>query len=390
MKMQRLAIAAVVLATLVVLLVVLAQKREQSSRSVLVERVGELPDIAGEKLTEIKITSPKNGVVVLSKQDDSWRVTVPLDSDVDTSAVDSLVEKLDGLETSGIAASNPENHELLGVTEAKAVQVEAKAGSEAVAHLLVGEYRGGATMVRLAGEDAVVSVRGSLTYAFDKPVKNWRRRQVTNIETDNVEKAVFVNGKRTYTFLNKGERKWERDPSEKTIKDLASSSVRLFVQSIANLRAVDFAEPELTLEAAGIGPEAPSVTLAYREKVEKPETEDAGKAEEKAEGEAEEEQPAEPELGPLLTTVLRLGKETKGGSGNFYVARDGDPVIYTIAKYTSERFAPTDDKFVEKEAPPTPPSAGMGLGGPVGGQPQIDPAMMAKIRQQMAAQGLGQ
>ncbi len=389
-KQYRIPLGLGLLAVLVATWFALGQRQKSSSRAVIDERRSELPPIDVAKLTEVSIARPGETTITVVKTGDYWLMTEPLASEVDRGTVDNALERLGSLEISGIAATQPTSHDALEVSAERGISVIAKTDAETVAHLYIGSYKAGATMLRRKGEDTVLAAKGSIAYAFDKDVSDFRNKQVTDIDTAQVVKARFVSDTGVYTFHNVAEKTWERDAKEKRIAKLSSLNVRLFVQNMARMRASGFAAADIDREAAGISDASPTVTLSYVPKLSDAAVEgEASTEDEVAEDDdaaTAKDEPEKPRFDPdqIVELVLRLGNETAPDSGNFYVVREGDPVIYTLAAYTAERFRPTPDKLVEQEltAPKVPENAAA----PVDTS-DLDPAVIEQIRRQMAGSG---
>src|SRR5688500_16268878 len=123
----------------------------------------DFPEVDRDDVTVLEITRPgeDGGTIRLERQDDAWRITQPIEAPADHSAVTTALDKLDELELAGVAASAAQFHERLEVDAEHGVRVIAR-GSDgnALADLWIGAYRSGNTMVRVEGEERVVSVRG--------------------------------------------------------------------------------------------------------------------------------------------------------------------------------------------------------------------------------------
>ena len=120
-----------------------------------------LPKVDKDKVDELIFAAPDKGNVRLVKQGDAWRVAEPLDAAADQEAVTNALAKLAELEQSGLAATKSKNHVKLEVDALKGTRVVAKSGGKPVLDAWVGTYQSGNTMLRLEGQEAVVTVRGS-------------------------------------------------------------------------------------------------------------------------------------------------------------------------------------------------------------------------------------
>ena len=163
---NRLIIALVVLVGLGAAVLLTVRSRE-SSTTVAAPDV-KLPKLKKEDITALEITKPDKTTIALAQQGKEWALTAPVAAKADQSAVESVLDKLSGLEVASVAATRKENHKLLQVDAETGIHVKAKgAGDKALLDLWIGESKTGGTMVRLEGSDTVIAVRGSLRYAFD-------------------------------------------------------------------------------------------------------------------------------------------------------------------------------------------------------------------------------
>lgn len=364
-----------------------------------------LPDLERDQIAAIEITRPEDDgtPVRLERRGEEWFLTQPLEARADQSAVTTVLDKLDELEASGVAASNPNFHERLEVDPAHGVRVVVRgAEGEALADLWIGAYRSGSTMVRAEGEERVAQVRGSIKFAFNKEVRDWRDRSILNVEADDVTEIAWTGPNGTFRFRRgapvapaEGEAaedqaqtpgEWEMAevsyvpaPAEEapavttaqtTIEGFVPSKVRSMLTSLARMRASDFAAADVTPEAAGIGPESARVTLTIP-----------------GEGDA-----------PPQTHVVLLGREANEERHDVYAQREGEPTIYVISRFLSERVSPTATSFTETapasppEGAPADPHAAEGMPGMPGmpsGGGQIPPEVMEQLRRQLEQQGMG-
>lgn len=369
------------------------------------------PEIERDDVAVLEITRPgeDGGTIRLERRDDAWRITQPIDAPADHSAVTTALDKLDELEVAGTAASAAQFHERLEVDAAHGVRVVAR-GSDgnALADLWIGAYRSGNTMIRVEGEDRVVSVRGSIKFAFNKELRDWRDRSIVDLEADDVREVSWRGPNGTFRFTRsevaaeapaEGEAPpatlgdWAiaevsylppppAEPTEPatpprgrpappaeptpltTIEGFTPSKVRSMIGSLARMRASDFAAADVTAESAGFTAESPRVTLTAQS------------------GETR-----------TSTTVI-LGNESNAERHDFYAMREGDSTIYIVSRFLSERIHPTAVAFTQSAPPSAPePTEGGGEPGgiqmPEGAGGQLPPEVMEQIRRQLEAQGMG-
>ncbi len=326
-----------------------------------------LPEIERDRITEIEIRRPGEGEapIRLVKQGTAWRLAAPVEAPAAQTVVETALEKLADLEVVGIAASRRQHHERLEVDAEHGVRVIARAGTEELIDFWIGSNPSGSnTMIRVDGQEQVLSVRGAIKFAFNKPARDWRDRAIVELEPNDVREVTFVNTNGTFRF-RKAEAAWEQvleapegQPAPAAIERFAPTKVATNVSTIARLRAADFAAPDVTAESAGLGDAAARVTLVS--------------------GEGEEAQ----------TTVIRIGNEA--ADSQRYVMREGNDTIFLVASHQVERLMPNGAAFQEPEPGTTPPEEPAAEGGdPHGGMPPggIPPEIMQQLQQQLQQRG---
>jgi hypothetical protein len=282
-----------------------------------------LPKIKKDEIDELSIAAPEKKPVVLKKTDKSerapWKLSEPLATDADHTAVEAALGKLEELEVIGVAATKPENHEKLEVTDAKSVHVIAKQAGRPVLDLLLGAYRSGNTMVREPKSDLVATVKGSIKYAFDKEVKDWRDRSIAEVTADQVTAISFDNAQGSFHFVKEGS-DWKQAPGDKPLPNFESGKIVSLVGTATTARAQDFAAEGVTPDAAGVAPKADGVVTLTTG------------------GDAGTQQ-----------VVLHVGHKV---GENFYLTREGKDAIFIVSPFAGERLLSGADKFVKDEPKP--------------------------------------
>lgn len=328
-------------------------KRSHQAETTLERPTASLPKLKKEDLTEIAITRPDKPTVVLKKQGEKWRVSEPVDDRAAPTAVDGIVEKLAELAVTSVAATKKENHERLEVDDKHATRVVAKNGDKVLLDLHVGAAKSGGTMVRVAGSDEVLALKGSIRYLFDRELKDFRDRDVTDIDNKEIKRVAIASNKGSFVFEREGEAPWAQAKGEKPIPNFDPSKVISFLNTAAHLYASDFAEPKDDDAVTGLAAPQSKVTL----------TKNDGS-----------------------TVELAVGNKHAGGQ-DYYLRASTNPVVFRISNFNAERLI-ADAKLFEKD--PTPPPAQAGeppKGMPVGAGGQIPEDLMKQLQQQMQAQG---
>lgn len=292
-----------------------------------------LPKVSKDAIDSLEITVPEKPALTLSKQGKQWALSKPVVAAADQSAVDTALDKLAQLEVVGVAATQTANYVKLEVDDAHALHVVAKQGGKVVADLLLGGYRSGNTMVREKSATLVAAVKGSIKYAFDKEIKEWRDRNIADVNPDHVKDIVFRNANGMFRFVQEGT-EWKQAPGDKPIANFDGAQVKSMVASAARLTATDFAPADTQRDTAGVGatPDG-TVTLTTGG--------DAG----------------------VQQIVLRVGKKL---DQSYYLVRDGEDPVYLVSSFVGEHLLPTPAHFAKEEAKPAAgnPAAAMPGGAP--------------------------
>ncbi len=369
---NRLWIGALVFAALLgVSIVVIKQRgREGGAAPASAPGADALPEIDRNELDALEIRRPALPPIRLAKTAAGWRLAAPLDAPIDMTTLNAVLDKLDTLEITGVAANNRANHARLEVTPETGIRVLAMKGTTTVADLWIGAFRGGSTMVRVEGRDRVHAVEGSIKYAFNKDVKEWRDREITDVEPNDVVAIRFAGPKGSFSFTKNGD-DWAVDPGSAPLARFAPSKLVGLVQSAARLRATDFAAENATADQLGFdAPEATTITF-------------------RTAGEAGTQEFA-----------LQLGKASASGDREFFARRVGVETAYVVSSYLANRLAPDEEALSTPAdggaapAAPEPPAGLGGMGMPGGGMPgggmpgagQLPPELMQQIQQQLRQQ----
>lgn len=331
----------------------------------------ELPPVEVDKdtVTSLEITRPSEDgteVVVLSKVDGEWRVTVPLDADADPNNVQSALNRLTKMRPSGVVATRPENYARLEVDDAQAIKVVVRSGEATPVQLRIGKYSNGVTMVRIDDRTEVFAVNGSVRFPFDRDLKTWRNRRITDVQANDVLEIAFDSDKGTFRF-SRQDGSWGPAENQKPIDDFDPKKVEGLLSTAAHLTASGFAPSEVSSARAGLNEPAATITLRVAPT--------AGEAPDETEA-----APAEPRV-----IALEIGDQTDKDT-EFYIRRSDDQTIYIVSKYLSDRLRPDAAAFEKSEEalPPTPPAMPRKPQGQQ--QPQLPPEVMKQLQEQIKQQ----
>lgn len=353
--MNKLSIAAVILVVLLGVTLFMLQSEQQSDTGTVTERIT-LPKVAKDAIDAIEVSVPKGESARLEKRGAVWWVVKPVQTEADQAVVDTALNKIAELEVTGTAATKEANHARLEVDDAQAIHVVAQGGGKTLIDFRLGTYRSGNTMVRESGKAPTATVKGSIKYAFERSVRDWRNRAIVKDDQAAFSEAVFESPKGTFKFVRDGEN-WKQADGQAPIPEFDPSKARALIASATNLRAADFPRPEVTVEQANLGASAPAKLTLVK-------TGDAG----------------------AEMVQIRFGN--KEGE-NYYAMREGRDVLYLVSSFVAERMQPGPDDFKKKDEPTPPPGAeGMPQGMPQGmqGMDQLPPELQRQLQQQMQQQ----
>ncbi len=335
-KRHRLPIAGVVFAGLLALAVWKLGERNEESAAIDPEASALLPDLEGDDIDRLEIRRPDEEPIVLEKKGDAWVLTAPVKADADKTAVSTAVDKLDDLEVMDVAATKAAHHDKLEVSDEKAVHViVGRDGGKEWVHLLIGAYRGGNTMVRKAGDDRVAAVKGSIKYAFNKPLRDWRDRHIVDVDAKRIVGLRFENDHGRFAFERNPGGTWKQAEGT-TLERFDPDKVASVATALARMSASDFAPADATPETTGLGEGAATVLLRIA-----PERKGA------PDGGTPDGGAAAPS-GPVEEVVLRLGGQVEGKE-QFYLQRQGRNTIYVVSKYLADRLRPEASRFQQEE-----------------------------------------
>jgi len=216
----------------------------------------------------------------------------------DSSTVAGMFSMLGDASVGDLVASNPANHERMGVSDDKAWKVtfDTDHGDRS---LLVGDVgpRYGTTYVRVPGQDDVYLAEGDLrTRMAGRDVTEWRNKRVAHVDTASVRRIEVAGAKGSYALI-RGDSAWSVEGAGKA----GSSEVGSLLSQLSDLRADAFLTKGDSVASL---PELASVTV----------------------------------LGASADTLaaLRFG----GGSGDHWARARGDSVTYKVPGWRVDQVAP--------------------------------------------------
>lgn len=297
--------------------------------------------------------------IELERRDGHWVMTSPGRGPTDATAVDDLLTRFADLHVVGVAGRNPSSYDTFEVDDAHATRVTLKAGASTLIDVLVGASLDSGSAVRVPGRQETFRVGQSITSMVQREPRDWRDREITRVSRDAIQSVEWVNRNGTFRFTRNGET-WSAAPGI-TVDRLDTARVNSLVDSVANLRASDFADASAQ---SGVAQDSPRVTLT-------------------ASGD-----------GGARTYTVRLGSTS--GENEAYVQREGSDTVYVISRTMSESINPAVTAFqaplpsdggAAADASAAPEPMVVTPSGPPGAAPQIPPQIMEQLRRQLQQAG---
>ena len=291
--LKRLVGALVVLIAVWVMMTVLGG-RGRGSIAPAGAMAGFFDDVDGAALARLNAQGPEIGLE-LAPGDDGWTVN---GHRADPTMVASFLAAVTDAGIGDLAATNPDNHERMGVSDGRATTLtfETDAGART---LLLGDNgsRYQTSYVRLPGEDEVYLLEGGLGAQLRRPVEQWRDLTMLEVDTATVARLVVERPEGAYTLVR-------TDAAWTFLEggDAAPTSVSAILAELSELIATGFLE------------EADSVARLDREATTR--AFDSG--------------------GAMLAEVV-VGE----GETDRWSRTSRDDVIYRLSVFRAQRLAPT-------------------------------------------------
>ena len=194
-----------------------------------------LAAIDGQQLTRVQFTSPRDEILLV-KEGDAWTAN---GYPADTTTIHRFLRAIDSAEVQEVAATNPTNHESMGVSADSAREMVTDAGIT----ILFGKHtrRSRTGYVRLPGSDTVHVVHGDLRYTVGRNLFDFRDKVMLRVDTSAV--ATLRTTRDGVTTV------YERSGSTRTVdgeeaeSGTVRSEIRNILRSLEDLRASGF-QPE--------------------------------------------------------------------------------------------------------------------------------------------------
>jgi hypothetical protein len=192
------------------------------------------------------LKSKAKGEVSLRKKTDGWAVEANNKTyAADPAAVDNLLDTAAKIRIESIVSQSPGKYQQFEVDAENGVDVRIDdAAQKSLAHFVVGKNGPDlfSTYLRLADAQQVVLASGMLKMAFERELKDWRKKTIFSLNQQEIT-GYQVTGDLQYHLQKTANGAWEMIAPEKFTpkKEIVEDCLKTF----AALNAADFAEGRL-------------------------------------------------------------------------------------------------------------------------------------------------
>ena len=227
-----------------------------------------LASLDGKSTERIEFTTPED-TFVLEKDGRSWNVN---DYKADAVVVNRLLRSFDSARVTGVASTNPVNHDEMRITDERARHMVVDNRVKIVFGKHAPYSRTG--YARLPGSDTVYFVHGDLRFSVGRNLFEWRDKVMLRVDTADVRSVTVTAGGATTTYERGDDPEaWlvNGEPADARVR---GNEIRNMLQELAEVRASGFepydaerpATPDRVVRAVDArGNELANLMLSWRD-----------------------------------------------------------------------------------------------------------------------------
>jgi len=208
-----------------------------------------------DDITAVTLAFPDREIG-LRKENGAWRLTKPIETPADDTAVQALIRAVTDAEIQKSLDVAPSDLASFGLDKpAPTVRLTSTKGD--LPAIAVGKNAaiGGKTYVRVGDDPKVVLTSSTLKVSLDKQVKDLRDKQLLAFKDDDVTRIdIKPADGLPVALVRKDKEAWTIEPGEQPTE---ITEVRSYLSSLRSTRAVDF--PDTDVAAAGL--DKPRLTI---------------------------------------------------------------------------------------------------------------------------------
>lgn len=146
----------------------------------------------------------KHGAWAVEKRSGGWFLIKPVIAPADSEFIAGVIHLLANMQVKSVVSSNPAKRSLFQVDTSASV-VKIYQNKELLTELYIGKPGSvyDETYIREANSDDVVVVTGTLFFAFDAPIINWRDAVILNLNKNDISQIDFDYGKEKFSLVQK-------------------------------------------------------------------------------------------------------------------------------------------------------------------------------------------
>ena len=286
-----------------------------------------------EAVERITVADDLGNEVSLAKNEEGWVLPNADDFPVDAAKVEELLDKIAGLNTSRLIASNPSSLARLEVKDSdfqRRLNLTSASSTEVI--YLGGSGGANATYVRRADDDRVYLGMGLNTWEAPTQVSLWIDTSYVNVPQDDIFALRLDNSHGSFSFQRDGEA-WFYDGADEAVDEVQMASL------LRNAASIHMAAPLGRQARDEYGLDNPQITLRvwHRQAVET--------ADEATDDESDQAAEAQVEY-TETSYALTVGAEQPDGnfalksSTNDYIALARPAVVNAFADVSHETLMP--------------------------------------------------
>lgn len=291
-----------------------------------------------EAVERITVADDLGHEVSLAKNEAGWVLPNADDFPVDTAKVEELLDKIAGLNTSRLIASNPSSLARLEVKDSDFQRrLNLTSASSTAVIYLGGSGGANTTYVRRADDDRVYLGMGLNTWEAPTQVSLWIDTSYVNVPQDDIFALRLDNSHGSFSFQRDGEA-WFYDGADEAVDEVQMASL------LRNAASIRMAAPLGRQARDEYGLDNPQITLRvwHRQAVE---TADEATDDEATDDESDQAAEAQVEY-TETSYALTVGAEQTDGnfalqsSTNDYIALARPAVVNAFADVSHETLMP--------------------------------------------------
>ncbi len=215
---------------------------------------------AASDISGLKLSRPE-GDIVIARQDASWKISQPVATGADRSAVDALASTLASARSTRSIPPDPSRLKEYGLdAPGVTVEIRLKNGRQHVLRLGAKDFSGNDVYARLDSDAALLLVPAILFTAADKSLSDLRDRAVLNLASWDL-KGIEIRSAKTALRLDKKKGAWSLlAPRTLPAED---SEVSMLSAALSGSKFTDVAS-ESAKDLARYGLSSPAITVRLK------------------------------------------------------------------------------------------------------------------------------